>query len=678
MSVVAGTLSGSSANFHLDTLAAENFVSVNFARQIGLALQKHQQQIILADGTESKIHGIGTYKIQLNNFVAPITFLAADLDTGIDVILGQPFCQKHKAVIDYERRVCLLRKGIRKCTVRFVSSQQNSDTELQISEPHKKLLSCMQVKRCMRQDLRCFLVDVSTSVASSYLGPDTDTDSENSAHNVPPGVQSLLDAYSDVFPDALPRGLPPARNIQHTIQLESNATPPFKGIYRMSQVELQTLQKQLKELIDHGFIVPSTSPFGAPVLFVQKKDGSSRMCVDYRALNSLTVKNRYPLPRIDDLFDRLGGSQYFTSLDLMSGYHQIRITDEDVTKTAFRTPLVSYMFRVLPFGLTNAPSTFMKVMDDTFKDMRDFVVVYLDDILIFSRTEAEQVQHIEKVLARLRTEKLYAKISKCSFCQDRLLFLGHVVTRDGIRVDPQKVAAVQNWSVPTSAHQIRSFLGLANYFRKFMQGYSKMIQPLTALLRKDCPFVWTPECQAAFEQVQYNLTHAPCLALPDLSLQAPPFEVICDASGFAVGAVLLQNGRPIAFESRKMAPAERNYPVGEQELLAVFHAFTTWRCYLQNHQEFVVITDHNPNVYLPTKQNLSGRQSRRSEFFQRFQFRWVYRPGRTNIADPLSREPAFMAAVRTRGRGALLETSGNADVGSTSELSVVRAEPEPS
>ena len=467
----------------------------------------------------------------------------------------------------------------------------------------------------MRQKLRCFLVNVSVSFDDD-IGTDPDLKSDvEPTHTDHPGIQSMLHAYSDIFPDALPIGLPPARNIQHTIQLEPNSSPPFKGIYRMSQGELQTLEKQLKELIAHEFIIPSSSPYGAPVLFVQKKDGSSRMRVDYRALNKLTIKNRYPLPRIDDLLDRLNGAQYFSSLDLMSGYHQIRITEEDVTKTAFRTPLGSYMFRVLPFGLTNAPSTFMKVMDDIFSDMRQFVVVYLDDRLIFSRTETEHMKHLDMVLSRLRFEKLYAKKSKCSFCRDELLFLGHVVTREGIRVDPQKVAAIQKWSTPTSASQIRSFLGLANYFRKFMQGYSKMIEPLTALLRKDAPFVWSSDCQAAFEQVQYNLTHAPCLALPDLSLQAAPFEVICDASGFAVGAVLLQNGRPIAFESRKMAPAERNYPVGEQELLAVFHAFTTWRCYLQNHQEFVVNTDHNPNVYLPTKQNLSGRQSRWSEFF---------------------------------------------------------------
>jgi len=368
------------------------------------------------------------------------------------------------------------------------------------------------------------------------------------------------------------------------------------------------------------------------------------MVIDYRALNKLTIKNRYPLPKIDDLFDQLAGSYVFSSLDLAQGYHQIRISEEDVPKTAFRVPFGHYQFKVLSFGLTNAPATFQGVMNKIFERyLGKFVLVYLDDILVFSKNQEEHLEHLRKVLDILRKNKLYAKLTKCHFAKEELEYLGHVVGKDGIKVDPRKIETVAKWARPKDVSQLRSFLGLCNYFRRFIQGYSTLVAPLTHLTRQDVKFTWTDQCEESFEGVKYALTHAPVLILPTFGER---FEVICDASLVGIGAVLLQNGKPIAFESRKLTPAERNYTTGEQELTAVVHAMRTWRCYLEG-SECVVITDHNPLTYLKSQHNLSRRQARWLEYLeQTFDYRWEYRPGRNNVADPLSRNPLDQRQVR--------------------------------
>jgi hypothetical protein len=331
------------------------------------------------------------------------------------------------------------------------------------------------------------------------------------------------------------------------------------------------------------------------------------MVQDYRYLNKITIKNRYPLPRIDDLLDSISGMKYFTSLDLTSGYYQIRITEEDVLKTAFQTPFGLYQFKVLTFGLTNAPSTFQSVMNDMLRPyVGKFVVVYLDDILIFSKTAEEHRSHLRQVLQTLRENQFYANPKKCDFMKEEVSFLGHRLSANGLKVDPEKVRAVADWKVPKDVHGVRSFLGLANYFRRFRQGYSKMVVPLTDLTRKDMRFIWTSECQEAFKKVKHALTNAPVLAPPELG---KPFEVVLDASGVGLGAVLLQVGRPVAFKSRKLSPGEQNYTVTEQEMLGVVHALKTWRCYLEG-SDFTVVTDHCPNTFFDTRVNLSRRQAR--------------------------------------------------------------------
>ncbi|XP_070019743.1 uncharacterized protein [Nicotiana sylvestris] len=297
-----------------------------------------------------------------------------------------------------------------------------------------------------------------------------------SIKNVP-----VVREFSDVFPEDLP-GLPPIREIDFSIDLLPDTHPILIPPYRMTPVELRELNQQLQDLLDKGFIRPSISLWGAPVLFVKKKDGSLRMCIDYMKLNKITIRNKYPFPRIDDMFDQLQGAAHFSKIDIRSGYYQLRIKDEDISKTAFRTRYGHYEFLVMPFGLTNAPATFMDLMNRVFKPFLDrFVIIFIHDILIYSRSQGEHENHLRTILQTLREHRLYAKFSKCEFWLDSVAFLWHVVSKDGIMVDPKKTEVVQKWPRHTSPTKIRSFLGLAGYYRRFVQDFSRIAVPLTKL-----------------------------------------------------------------------------------------------------------------------------------------------------------------------------------------------------
>jgi hypothetical protein len=292
----------------------------------------------------------------------------------------------------------------------------------------------------------------------------------------------IVQEFVNVFPDELP-GMPPERDVEFTIDLIPGTKPIAKNAYRLAALELAELKKQLEELQQKGFIRPAASPWGAPVLFVKKKDGSMRLCVDYRDLNDITIKNKYPLPRIDDLFDQLRGAKYFSKIDLRSGYHQLRVRQEDISKTAFRTRYGQYEFTVMPFGLTNARAFFMTLMNKVFMEEMDrFVVVFIDDILIYSKSAEEHGQHLRVVLGKLRSNRLYAKFNKCEFWMQRVGYLGHVLTVEGVEVDPEKVKAVSEWKQPTLVTETKSFLGLAGYYRRFIEGFSKLAQPMIELL----------------------------------------------------------------------------------------------------------------------------------------------------------------------------------------------------
>ena len=287
--------------------------------------------------------------------------------------------------------------------------------------------------------------------------------------------------------------------MEFEINTEEGAVPPNKPPYRLSPKEHDELQAQIDDLLAQGHIRPSTSPYGAPVLFVPKKDGRWRMCVDYRALNRQTIRDRYPLPRIDDLLDRLGQARHFTTLDLASGYHQIAVKEDDIPKTAFRTQRGQFEFVVMPFGVTNAPSTFQRMMNMLFKNELDnFVLVYLDDILIFSKTLEDHIQHIRQALEKLKEAKLYARLHKCAFFQERVEYLGFDVSYQGIQPSPEKVRTIVEWPQLQSVKDVRSFLGLAGFYRRFIKNFSLKARPLTDLTKDKVPWIWSGKEEIAF------------------------------------------------------------------------------------------------------------------------------------------------------------------------------------
>ncbi|KAJ9504903.1 hypothetical protein QJQ45_003522 [Haematococcus lacustris] len=480
--------------------------------------------------------------------------------------------------------------------------------------------------------------------------------------NIPPTVAAqltkLISEFEDVF--APFNKLPPQRPVGHTIPLQPGCKPPALPSYKMSQPELLEMKKQVAAFLEQGIIEPSSSPYAAPVLFVKKKSGELRMCVDYRQLNKITLRDQYPLPRVDDLFDRLAGCTVFSSLDLQAGYHQIRIPDEDVPKTAFRTPTGLYQFKVLCFGLTNAPATFQRVMNNAFADViNDCALVYIDDILIMSKSVPDHFNHLRRVLELLRKHQFQAKLSKCEFLKTALKFLGHIVSDQGIAVDPDKVKSITSWPVPRSLTAMQQFLGAANFVRKFVHNFSALAAPLTDLTGKaGIEFSWhkwPDDKLQAFDALKHAISKVPLLKIPDIT---KPFQVYCDASLQGVGAVLMQEGYPLAYLSKKLIPAEKNYTTGEQELLAIITACKEWRCYLEG-VPFTLYTDHKPLVALKTQKVLSRRQTRWLEFLSRYNFTIEYLPGDTNPADPLSRIPdapvTNTVMVMTRSRKRLLE-----------------------
>ncbi|GMP22048.1 hypothetical protein CsSME_00000233 [Camellia sinensis var. sinensis] len=365
-----------------------------------------------------------------------------------------------------------------------------------------------------------------------------------------------------------------------------------------------------------------TSPWGAPVLFVKKKDGTLCLCIDYRELNKVTIKNKYPLPRIDDLFDQLQGSQVFSKIDLRSGYHQLKVKAEDVEKTAFRTRYGHFEFLVMPFGVTNAPAAFMDLMNRIFKTYLDeFVVVFIDDILIYSKDRLEHEHHLRTVLQILRERKQFAKLKKCEFWLDEVIFLGHVVNKEGISVDPQKIEAIVNWPTPTNVTEVRSFMGLAGYYRRFVKDFSKLAVPLTQLTRKGQPFEWNSERESAFHELKTRLTTAPILTLPS---GTENFVIFSDASYKGLGCVLMQNGK--------------NYPTHDLELAAVVFALKIWRHYLYG-AKCEVYTDHKSLKYFFTQKELNMRQRRWLELIKDYDLEIRYHPGKANtVADALSRK----------------------------------------
>ncbi|KAJ9522138.1 hypothetical protein QJQ45_005140 [Haematococcus lacustris] len=553
--VFTGSYKGNSARVLIDGVATGSFIDSTFCTKYGIqtAQKVSPDYISLADGHQQQSNAmVPNARFRLGTYKGEQTLHVTHLH-NFDIILGKPWLAEINPRIDWKANIMRFRHAGRQHTLRPPVKQPGTTNTSG---------SPLLINKCP-----AFLVSITPA--------DSNAETCHQVLDCSPIVQE----YADVFPSDLPHGLPPERSVDHRIELQQAKPPPARPIYNVSSGELAELKQQIGELLDKGFIRPSTSPYASGVLLVRKKDGSFRMCIDYRPLNRLTIKNKYPLPRLDTLLDRLHGAKVFSKLDLRQGYHQIRVAPEDIHKTAFRTRYGHFEFTVLPFGLCNAPATFQRLMNDVLHDLLDdCVLVYLDDILIFSRTPQEHIAHLRRVLDLLRKHKLYAKLSKCEFGMDQTAFLGHIVSASGIACDPAKVAAVQSWPIPTTVHEVRSFLGLANYYRRFVKDFSTIAAPLTALTRADGHdkqgvVAWGQAQQSAFDALKQALVSAPILIAPDPS---QPYTLRCDASSIGIGAVLSQGTgsaeRVVAYHSRKLLPAERNYPTHEQELLSLVEA----------------------------------------------------------------------------------------------------------
>ncbi|GBG73443.1 hypothetical protein CBR_g16159 [Chara braunii] len=464
---------------------------------------------------------------------------------------------------------------------------------------------------------------------------------------MPPEIEGVVAKYPDLFEE--PTGVVD-REVVHAIEIIPGSSIRKGRIYRMSPGELDELRRQLKELVEKGWIRPSVSPYGSLVLFVpKKKEGTLRICIDYRGLNAITVKNREPLQGIDDLLDRVQGCRYFSKIDLKSGYHQIAIRPEDQHKTAFQTRYGPYEFVVMPFGLCNAPGTFQHTMNRIFHDYLDkFVIVYLDDILIFSKTVEEHVAHLDKVLGLLRQHKFKINGEKCEFGRTRVLYLGHEISTEGLKPDDAKAASIRDRPHPQYVTGMRSFLGMTGDYRTFMKNYSIVAAPLTDLTRLDTPWEWTDKCEAAFRHLKHALTHHEVLNLPDPD---KPFIVTTDASQYGIGVVLAQQEgpklRPVEYMSKKMPSQKLAKSTYEKELYAVYKALTHWRHYLLG-RFFILRTDHQTLKWMRTQPVLSDALKRWIEVIEQYDFDPQYLKGEYNkVADALSRRPDFSGALIT-------------------------------
>ncbi|XP_058726068.1 uncharacterized protein LOC131597384 [Vicia villosa] len=516
----------------IDTGATHCFIAADCVERLGLVLSSMNGEMVV------EVPAKGTVTTSLVCLRCPLSIFGRDFAvdlvclplSGLDVILGMNWLEYNYVHINCYNK-----------SVRFSTAE----------EEEASLVSPKQLRQLLKEEVKMFSLMATLSMENQAI------------------IDELLVVreFPEVFPDEIP-DVPPEREVEFGIDLVPGTRPVSMAPYRMSASELAELKKQLEELLEKKFVRPSVSPWGAPVLLVKKKDGSMRLCVDYRQLNKVTIKNKYPLPRIDDLMDQLVGASVFSKIDLRSGYHQIKVKDEDIQKTAFRTRYGHYEYSVMPFGVTNAPGVFMEYMNRIFRDYLDqFVVVFIDDILIYSKSEEDHEDHLRTVLQVLKERKLYAKLSKCEFWLKEVSFLGHVISGSGIAVDPSKVDAVLQWESPKSATEIRSFLGLAGYYRRFIECFSKLALPLTRLTCKGRAFVWDTQCEESFVELKKRLTTAPVLTLPN---PGEPFVVFCDACLMGLGGVLMQNNKVVAYASRQLRDYDfgLNYHPGKANVVA--------------------------------------------------------------------------------------------------------------
>uniref|UniRef100_A0A1J3GDV5 RNA-directed DNA polymerase n=1 Tax=Noccaea caerulescens TaxID=107243 RepID=A0A1J3GDV5_NOCCA len=621
----------------IDGGSCKNVASISMVKKLGLKVRKHPRPYKLQwlnESGEMKVRDQVTVPMSIGKYQDEIVCDVLPMGAS-HILLGRPWQSDRRVIHDgFTNKHSFMFNG-KKITLVPMSPQEIYKDQLHFKKQEEKEKVSIENSNLMIKPKEVKKSYLSNKPILLFIFKQTLTSLANLEPVIPSEMHSLLQDFKDVFPEESPKGLPPIRGIEHQIDFVPGASLPNRAAYRTNPVETKELQRQVEELMSKGHIRESMSPCAVPVLLVPKKDGTWRMCVDCRAVNNITVKYRHPIPRLDDMLDELHGSTIFSKIDLKSGYHQIRMKEGDEWKTTFKTKHGLYEWLVMPFGLTNAPSTFMRLMNHVLRSFIGvFVVVYFDDILIYSKSLDDHLKHISSVLDVLRKECLYANLKKCTFCTDNLVFLGFVVSADGVKVDEEKVKAIREWPSPKSVGEVRSFHGLAGFYRRFVKDFSTIAAPLTEVIKKDVGFQWGPSQEEAFHSLKEKLTNAPLLVLPDFT---KTFEIECDASGISIGAVLMQDKKPIAFFSEKLGGSILNYPTYDKEFYALVRALQTWQHYLWP-KEFVIHTDHESLKHIKGQHKLNKRHAKWIEFIETFPYVIKYKKCKDNVvADALSR-----------------------------------------
>jgi transposase InsO family protein len=621
-----------------------DLVSISFVKSLGLTpctKAKHQH-------VEPALEGVGQTNPKTYGFFHLRMCITDRWNRSLEFI--RPFLAVDRGIMD--SKVLLGRPALKDFRINICNDDDSWEFE---RRPRVTEVSSLQLAREITPKTQVF--EIRTVFQPELREDDPWEDSKNSPEDLSGVPKRLLQKYRDFFDTARAVHPPYRQGIDHAIELRPGTEPPFMRTYNLSPAELKALDEYLKEALASGWIRESKSPAGAPILFAPKKNGELRLCVDYRGLNAITIKNRYPLPLISELLDRLHGSTVFSKIDLKAAYHRIRIREGDEWKTAFRTRYGHYEYLVVPFGLTNAPATFQSFINRALRGLvDDFCVVYLDDILVFSRTEEEHQKHLELIIERLRQVELYANPKKCEFFKMELEYLGFLINKDGLRMDPARIETISEWRnhPPKTYRDVQVFLGFCNFYRRFIYNFSGIARPLHQLLagmkngRKPGLIAeangWQKPQQEAFERLIDAFTSAPVLCHydPDRKLRMET-----DASGLACAGILSQlreDGRwhPIAYFSRRFSGAELNYPIYDKELLAIVLSFRQWRHYLEGAPEIEVWSDHQNLKQFMSQTVLNGRQVRWLMQLAPYDFTIHYRKGSLNPADGPSRRPDYI------------------------------------